>query len=194
MLGSSISGGFRTDLFKMLCFQVLQPNACLPSALLILRFYDWFGLRRSRGVRIRWGFRRHLLVRKPRQQLIAHRQLIDTPGYGDRIVLYIVFEDAFVCVEVGVPGVCSVLDRILTHADAGRSGLIKKVLSEPPRLRLRVETAPTMPSSLKGFRMSRRMSAASGGPNAPAPRTRPVPESILKPGLGFSNAPKCSFT
>ena len=46
-------------------------------------------------------------------------------------------------------------------------------------LRLREATEPTTPSSLKGLRISRMMPATSGGPKTPAPRTRPVPESMF---------------
>ena len=61
-----------------------------------------------------------------------------------------------------------------------RPALLKEVLSVPPTARLVEGTAPATPRSSKGASAARTTAAASGGPKTLAPRTRPVPESMLK--------------
>ena len=54
------------------------------------------------------------------------------------------------------------------------------MLSVPPVARLVLGSAPATPRSSKGASAARIAAAASGGPKTLAPRTRPVPESMLK--------------
>src|SRR5580700_7111353 len=83
----------------------------------------------------------------------------------------------------------------------GNPALLNDVLSVPPVARLFVWLTPPTPQSVNSPNTPRSATAASGGPNTPAPRGRPVPESILKyasslyhSGFGSSAVPKCCFT
>src|SRR5687767_5406296 len=67
------------------------------------------------------GAARHLVRRVPRQRLIPHREVIHGGRDDDRRLLHVVFNDAFVGIKVGVPGVRLVLNRILCEADAGEA-------------------------------------------------------------------------
>src|SRR4051812_47682747 len=67
--------------------------------------------------------RRHLGLLESGQQIVTHRQLINRPGHLDRVFPYVVLENAFVSVEVCVPRLRLILDRILAHADSGQAGL-----------------------------------------------------------------------
>ena len=125
--------------------------------------------------------RRHLRRRQPRQHLVAHRELIQRRRDRDRRRLHIVFDDALVGVEVRVVRVGVVLDRILAEADARQPGVVeRRAVGAADRRGCVVADAPTTPRSSNGASASRTTAAAAGGPNTPAPRARPVPESMLK--------------
>ena len=62
----------------------------------------------------------------------------------------------------------------------GSPALLNDVLSVPPTVRLLVGEAPATPRSSNGASASRTMAAAAGGPKTPAPRARPVPESMFR--------------
>src|SRR5437879_1549298 len=66
------------------------------------RFWLWLG---CRFCGLRWRLWRHLIFGETRQQVVAGSELIDAPRDLDGILLYIVFEDAFISVQVCVPGV-----------------------------------------------------------------------------------------
>src|SRR5215475_14210842 len=85
------------------------PHFPFPTPLLPL-----WTRRRKRG---------HILSRESRRQLIAHRQVVDGGGDDDGRFFHVVFDDALVSVEVGVPGEVEVFDRVLAHSDAGQTGL-----------------------------------------------------------------------
>src|ERR1043166_10333039 len=83
--------------------------------------------RRRRWCRTRSRRRRgHVARLESRQQIIAHRELVNRPGPFHRVLLHIVFENAFVGIKVRVPGFGAVLDWILAHADARQSRLIER--------------------------------------------------------------------
>ncbi len=44
---------------------------------------------------------------------------------NDSGIFYVFINDAFVSVEICVPSVCTVFNRVLQNADAGQSGLIE---------------------------------------------------------------------
>src|SRR5262249_37941506 len=67
--------------------------------------------------------RRHVGSGKARQHVIAHRELIDGGGHNDRRLLRVIFDDALIRVEIRVPRVEEILDRVLAHADPGQTGL-----------------------------------------------------------------------
>src|SRR6266545_454040 len=89
----------------------LSPHSPLPTPFLPL-----WTRRRKRG---------HILLRESRRQLVAHRQLVDGGGDDDGRFFHVVFDDALVSVEVGVPGEVEVFDRVLAHSDAGQTSLIE---------------------------------------------------------------------
>ena len=62
----------------------------------------------------------------------------------------------------------------------GRPALLNAVLSVPAITRLVVADAPITPRSWNGASAWRMIAAASAGPNTPAPRARPVPESMFR--------------
>ena len=77
---------------------------------------------------------RHFVGCKPRQQTVRHRELIDGGRYDDRRLLHIILDYTFISVEIGVPGMCTVLDRILLNSDARQSRLIEGSMIRPPEL------------------------------------------------------------
>ena len=95
-----------------------------------------------------------------------------------------------------------VLDRILAEADARQARVVERravgaadVAAGRRRSRRRRRDPGTAPAP------GARSPAAAGGPNTPAPRARPVPESMFRyassfaySGFWLSNVPKCCFT
>ena len=77
---------------------------------------------------------RHLVLGEPREPLVAHRQVIDSRRDGDRRLLHIIFDDPLVGVEVRVPRIRRVLDRVLEHADPRQPGLVEGRVIRPPTL------------------------------------------------------------
>src|SRR5262249_9809488 len=73
----------------------------------------------------RWLARRHCFCCKPRQHLVAHRQVIKGGCDDDGRFLHVVLDDALISVEVRVPGVIEIFNRVLADADAGQPGLIE---------------------------------------------------------------------
>ena len=77
--------------------------------------------------------------------------------------------------------------EVRSYAAAGQALLLMGFVplyswfaSRVDRARLLVGVTPRKPLSSNGCVASRRMRAASGGPNTVIPRARPVPESMLK--------------
>src|SRR5438094_6403576 len=85
-----------------------------PSARPRRRRWTWRRRRRRRG---------HVGLLESRQQIVTHRELINRPGDFDCVFPHIVFENAFVCIEVRVPSLGAVFNRILAHADSGQARL-----------------------------------------------------------------------
>src|SRR5688572_21722082 len=85
-----------------------------PSGEILSTPASWCWPRRWRGCRLGARARRsrYIFCLEPRQQFIAHRKLINSPSDGRGVFLHIVFDDAFVGVEIRVPGVRVVLDWI----------------------------------------------------------------------------------
>ena len=73
----------------------------------------------------RWRKRGHSFLRESRQRLVAHRQIVYGGGDDDGRFLHVVFDDALVSVEIGVPGIVKVFNRVLAYSDAGQTGLIE---------------------------------------------------------------------
>src|SRR5215470_4194920 len=99
----------RFEFFVSLSPLPLSPCPPFPTPFILL----W--TRRRKGG--------HILLRESRRHLVAHGQLVDGGGDDDGRFLHVVFDDALVSVEVGVPGVVEVFDRVLAHSDAGQTGL-----------------------------------------------------------------------
>ena len=70
--------------------------------------------------------RRHRLLREARQHLVAHREVIHRRGDRRGRLLHVLLDDPLVGVEVRVPGVGVVFDRILAQADARQAGRVER--------------------------------------------------------------------
>ena len=64
--------------------------------------------------------------REARQHLVAHRDVVQRGRDRDRRLLHVLLDDALVGVEVRVPRVAVVFDRILAEADARQAGRIER--------------------------------------------------------------------
>src|SRR5688572_11305011 len=80
----------------------------------------------SASVSRRCRRRRHFVLGEARQHLVSHRKLVDGVSNGYSRLLHIFFDDSLQGVQVGMPGVAVVLDRILAESDAGKTGGIER--------------------------------------------------------------------
>src|SRR5260221_4140686 len=64
---------------------------------------------------------RHVGSAEARQHFVAHGELVDSRGDQDRIFLHVIFNDALVGIEIGVPRVGEIFDRVLSQTNARKS-------------------------------------------------------------------------
>src|SRR5213080_2637178 len=111
----------------MCCWYTKPPVSSFIHSLTRMILTSWSPSTRPRLRRWTWRRRRwrrgHVGLLESRQQIVAHRELINRPGDFDCVYLYVVLENAFVCIEVRVPSLGAVLNRVLAHADAGQTRL-----------------------------------------------------------------------
>src|SRR5438105_15249679 len=113
----------------MCCWYTKPPVSSFIHSLTRMVLTSWSPstrprLRRWTWRRRRWWRRRgHVGLLESRQQIVTHRELINRPGNFNRVLLHIVFENAFICIEVRVPSLGAVFNRILAHADSRQARL-----------------------------------------------------------------------
>ena len=110
--------------------------------------------------------RRHVRGGKPRQHLVAHRQLIQRRRDRDRRVLHVLLDDALVVIQVRVMRVRVVFDRILAEPDAGQPGVVeRRAVGAADRPAARGRRAGDAEICERRERLADDVAAADDGPN-----------------------------